>query len=672
MGARSPRVGGFVLPTVVLAGIMLIVVLLAGLQLSLTVSNSLLEQHYYKLAREAAESGVARMSECLLKEEGGTVAADTAVTVLPSTNCKGVAQSGLPQYLYQDATLRTTFSGKYIAINNPRKVDVTGTVELLRKGTSSVYKTFTYSSRQQASQQENPAGTRASKHRWHFGYGARLDFGVAGNQLASPMSEAPGPQGNTAMKEGVTVMSDRYGNLLFTSDGRNIWDKNGDLVRSLPSIYDAGGGMKCGYSYMVNHDPAQPLCGSETATQAVAAFPVDKENSKYIIVQNTTNTFESGSVHAPAGYKYKGPGSLYFTMIDMKHSSAYPNGVIRYRNLPLTQKLGSAYSSEALAARMNAAGNGAVIYTYSANNPNRHNAQVYAIPIYSLNNGVHMEYDYSGHDLHPAVVDIPSEFNPNCRNDSWETGFGSITFNKARTRMLVLMGGTECPGANTPKMGGSAHLFDITGGDLSMVRLASWRIRPLINAGIEYNGSSYSADFSPSGKYVYISKIYPGQLFRYDVSSDDATRIKQSERYIARTNCGSMTMREVTPGGSATRSACIQADVAVRYGGSDGGGQVMRGPDDRMYVADYGTNHVSVVENPEASTDDLPPDPASLMGYVKGSQPPAAARVGWQYARIKLPVVPGGRVVQGAPVTFRVYYGLPQMITLYSPRLISY
>ena len=652
--------GGFVLPTVVLSSVMLLMILLAGLQLANAASNALMEHYYNQLAREAAEAGAARMNECI--NQGYDSAG--AGGVRPGTDCSG---NGTPGNIYATARFRSTFVGTYTSTTNPRRVDTVGRVELLRKSNGAVYKTYTYNSRQQGSQEENPAGTRASKHRWHFGYGARLDFGVAGNQLANPMSEAPGPQGNTAMKEGVTVMSDRYGNLLFISDGRNIWDKNGDLVPSRNPIDDASGGMKCGYSYAINHNPSQPLCGSETATQAVAAFPIDKENTKYIIVQNTTNTFESGSSHAPSGYKHKGPGSLYFTMIDMKYSPAYPNGLIRYRNLPLTRKLGGAYSSEAMAARMNAAGNGAVIYTYSANNPTRNNARVHAIPIYSLNNGLHMEYDYPGNNVYPATVDIPSEFNPNCRSDSWETGFGSITFNKARTRMLVLMGGTECSGANTPKMGGSAHLFDITGGDLSMVRLASWRIRPLINAGIEYNGSSYSADFSPSGKYVYVSKIYPGQLFRYDVSSEDATRIKQSERYIARTNCGSMTMREVIPGGSAARPACIQADVATRYGGSDGGGQVMRGPDDRMYVADYGTNHVSVVDNPEANTDDLPVDPANLTGYVKGNQPPAAARVGWQYARIKLPDVPSGRIIG-----YRVFYGLPQMITLYSPRLISY
>ena len=50
--------GGFVLPTVLVASIMLLLLLLAGLQLASAAANALVEQYYNQLAREAAEAGV--------------------------------------------------------------------------------------------------------------------------------------------------------------------------------------------------------------------------------------------------------------------------------------------------------------------------------------------------------------------------------------------------------------------------------------------------------------------------------------------------------------------------------------------------------------------------------------------------------------------------------------
>ena len=48
--------GGFVLPTVLVASIMLLLILLAGLQLASAAANALMEQYYNQLAREAAEA----------------------------------------------------------------------------------------------------------------------------------------------------------------------------------------------------------------------------------------------------------------------------------------------------------------------------------------------------------------------------------------------------------------------------------------------------------------------------------------------------------------------------------------------------------------------------------------------------------------------------------------
>lgn len=640
--------GGFVLPTVVISSVMLLMILLAGLQLANSVSNALMEQYYNQLAREAAEAGAIRMNECVNQ---GYDNATQVGDVQPGTDCRG---NGTPTYIYATNQLRSTFSGKYTSNTNPRRVDTIGKVELLRKSNGAVYKTYTYSSRQQGSQIEDPRGTRASKRSWHFGIGAKLDFGVSGSSLPVG-SQVSGAQVNTPTEspEGVTTISDRNGQLLFYSDGRTIWTGNYSVLPSLPGARNGNSHPRCGYDVLVEPagDPAQALCGSKTATQAVVAFPLNKENTLFAVVHNTAST---GYRNVGPGGTYKvAAGRLYLSVIDMKHSG-YPNGVIVSKNAQVGDGSlqSSFYSAEGLAARSNAAGDGAVVYTYRVNSPGQ-SARVYAIPVYSRDNGQTIEYQDA-----PATFDIPDAFKPSCTGDG-SNGFGSINFNKEKTRMIVFMGGSDCPSDKT-KQGGTLHLFDISGGDLSMVHLASWRPGVLDPRDGAYG---YSADFSPSGNYVYVSKIYTGELFRYDVSSGNEVQIKQSERFIGYTACDYYWERGGFPNPCSrnpdftprSRELGHFNAATGRYRYEDwrgwpanGGGQVLRGPDDRMYVADRGAQHVSVVMNPDAPN----------QGWNTNDTATASA-VGFRYGHVKL----NGGVSM---------FGLPQMITLYSPRLISY
>lgn len=631
--------GGFVLPTVVISSVMLLMILLAGLQLANAVSNSLMEQYYNQLAREAAEAGAVRMNECVNQGYDTNVGGG----VQPGTDCAG---NGTPGYIYATEKLRSTFTGKYVSNTNPRRVDTVGTVELLRKSNGAVYKTYTYNSRQQGSQVEDPRGTRASKRWWHFGIGAKLDFGVSGSGLPAG-SKVPGASVDTPTEspEGVTTISDRNGNLMFYSDGRTIWDKHYNVVPSLPGVHNGNTDGKCGFSQPIPYgDATQALCGSRTATQAVVAFPLNKEATRFALIHNTANARENqGEIK---------PGRLYMSLIDINRPG-YPNGVIINKNIPIggAGLSSSDYSSEALAARTNAAGNGAIVYTYRPNKGSQP-ALVYAIHIYSNNNGNHITYWEQ-----PKILSIPNAYKPSC-GGSGSTGFGTINFNKEKTRMVVYMGGFDCAGDPT-KNAGSVHLFDISGGDLAMARIASWRVG---NRHPQDKSAGYSADFSPSGRYVYASKIYTGELFRYDISSGNEAQIKQSERFIGYTGCdyywnyGGFANPCSTDPDFRPRGRYGHYDAqADRYTYEDwnrrpanGGGQVLRGPDDRMYVADRGAQHVSVVMNPDAPN----------QGWDANDTATAVA-VGFQYGHVKL----NGGVSM---------YGLPQMITLYSPRLISY
>ncbi len=145
-----------------------------------------------------------------------------------------------------------------------------------------------------------------------------------------------------------------------------------------------------------------------------------------------------------------------------------------------------------------------------------------------------------------------------------------------------------------------------------------------------------------------MTKIYPGELYRYDIASNNATTIKDTEWFIGNTNCQ-------RPGYGVPYVNCAstyqQADnfsypyadnaaygIGVRV---DGGGQVLRGPDNRMYVASRGSQRIGVINNPDVATR-------------------TTAAIGWN--RFGLDLGAGNYSM----------YGLPQMVSLYSPKVWQY
>ena len=58
---------GFALPTVIIASVVMMMVLLSGLTASSSVNTAIRSQYYNKLAQRTAESGVAFTQACLKK-----------------------------------------------------------------------------------------------------------------------------------------------------------------------------------------------------------------------------------------------------------------------------------------------------------------------------------------------------------------------------------------------------------------------------------------------------------------------------------------------------------------------------------------------------------------------------------------------------------------------------
>jgi hypothetical protein len=131
--------------------------------------------------------------------------------------------------------------------------------------------------------------------KWYFGNSAALDF------LASPVSTISNSNMNTV--EGSTSIADVAGNLLFYTNGYEVWDKNNNILSN-----------------------GQNLSGHPSTTQS--AFVVKKPGSNnlyYIFTQGVVNS----------------QGALAYSIIDMSLSSGTGSVIIKNDTIELqmTEKL---------------------------------------------------------------------------------------------------------------------------------------------------------------------------------------------------------------------------------------------------------------------------------------------------------------------------------------------
>ncbi len=303
------------------------------------------------------------------------------------------------------------------------------------------------------------------------------------------------------------------------------------------------------------------LLGNPSATQTVAAFPALGSPGRYFVVTTSTD------VGAAAN------GTLTYSVVDMSLNGGLGDVVAGQKNLALGA---AATASEAIVAAPSDDGATFWVLTFTNNSPN--------VLAY--------EFDENGPITGTPVVSVMPTNHYN--------GYSSLAFSPDMTR-LVAQSSTWVPGPN----GSQAGLVRVLGLDAATGQVHQefeWA-QPL---GPTSGGTGYTADFSPSGRYVYLSKVFAdGRLYRYDLS------------------------------GATTGAEVKATEQNLGYTGPSGG-QVRRGPDGRMYVANFGYASMSVVNAPD--------DPAA----------PA--------------YVPGG-FANAAPAKSR--FGLPQMVTGCPPEVVT-
>jgi len=308
--------------------------------------------------------------------------------------------------------------------------------------------------------------------------------------------------------EGTTVVTDNGGILQFWAGSNTVYNRN-------QQVMDNGAG----------------LTGTNTSTQNVVAFAAPGVAGKYFVVTTT------GAANATTPTL----GSLYYSVVDMTANSGL-GAVTSTKNVLVPGSAG--LSSEVLTAVPTSDGLGHWVITTQ----------------YNSSNLVAIKFDANG----PVGASVITTLSRPIGNY-----YGTAYFNPRFDRFVVLS--SDRVATN----GSYAFLMEFNATTGAATELAAWQV-PVAGAADPNVGpagntrAAYAADFSPSGDYVYVSQIYPGRLWRYDVRVENSADIEASEEFVGAT------------------------------GG--GGGHIRRGPDGAMWVANLGNTSLTRIPNPDAAT----------------------------------------------------------------------
>lgn len=139
---------GFALPTVLIASTVMLIVLASTLvSVASGAVKSLDSRHYDAIAKAAAQSGLAMAQACLKANDYVPSWSDSA-PLRPNTDCQGVVQSGVSQYLHDGDGTRSTFTvpAPSALANGVQRVTVSSSTDRVRASNGNVWQTYNYSS----------------------------------------------------------------------------------------------------------------------------------------------------------------------------------------------------------------------------------------------------------------------------------------------------------------------------------------------------------------------------------------------------------------------------------------------------------------------------------------------------------------------------------------------
>lgn len=162
--------GGFALPTILIASIVMLTVLLVSVTSTTALRVAITNQYYAQLAQLAGEAGTAYAAACLHNNANIPGWSD-AKPLTPATDCNGNVQTGYPSYVLTNSTnARSGFSVNMPIVDAAGRamtVPNTGYVEITRESNGAVWRRYNQPAVQSAVVPDQCSGTATSTLGWN-------------------------------------------------------------------------------------------------------------------------------------------------------------------------------------------------------------------------------------------------------------------------------------------------------------------------------------------------------------------------------------------------------------------------------------------------------------------------------------------------------------------------
>lgn len=136
----------FALPSILIASVVMLMVLVTAITSVVATSNALDDQYYNQLAKEAAESGVAKAQACL--KANNYIAQWSGRTLRPNTDCAGNTITTGSPYVLNTPLIQTSFSVPYpeTLSNGIQKVTASSSVNRIRSSNGDTWRSYSFDS----------------------------------------------------------------------------------------------------------------------------------------------------------------------------------------------------------------------------------------------------------------------------------------------------------------------------------------------------------------------------------------------------------------------------------------------------------------------------------------------------------------------------------------------
>lgn len=234
MSIRRELKGGFALPTVLIASVVMMIILVASVSSVVAVRTALKTQYYEQLAKAAGEAGVAYAKACLAKNGNVPLWTD-AQPLTPATDCAGnVLIANCPgdpacsvtindniRSSFNVARPKTDANGRAVTIAN------SGYVELLRASNGAVWRTYRQPSVQSAVVPDLCSGAATTGLGWTNAVQATPAVSIPSASSAATISVASGPEaaGYMYFRKDFPVLEDgAYNASVVTPSSQDVAD----------------------------------------------------------------------------------------------------------------------------------------------------------------------------------------------------------------------------------------------------------------------------------------------------------------------------------------------------------------------------------------------------------------------------------------------------------------